>query len=233
MVEVVSAIAAGSKGGGWSQGVTGFATFEVANEPLAAGTAALLARCITDPALHARLMNTLSLLEHMGSHKIMATQHRGDIDQPTLKHLADETRHAYFFKRQAEKTADRPLQYKSADLLMPASARMYFQRLEACIVRSLPRPAHKLAVYLYMSMIVEFRAIWAYGLYQDALIRLAHPLSLRSLLAEESGHLAEMEARLDEIGAFDRGRVGAFCAIERRLYEKLLQGFERAVENSA
>jgi hypothetical protein len=35
-------------------------------------------------------MNTLSLLEHMGSHKIMATQNGLGIDLRTLKHLAEE-----------------------------------------------------------------------------------------------------------------------------------------------
>ena len=44
-------------------------------------TRSLLARTIAAPAQHGRFLNTLSLLEHMGSHKIMATQHRADIDR--------------------------------------------------------------------------------------------------------------------------------------------------------
>src|SRR5262252_11033416 len=95
---------------------------------------------VPDASRHARLANTLSMLEHIGSHKIMATQHAADIDQPTLKHVAEEAGHAYFMKRQAEKTAQRPLEYVDADLLAPAAARMYFQRLEAALVRTLALP---------------------------------------------------------------------------------------------
>ena len=67
------------------------------------------------------------------------TQHSAAIDQATLKHVAEEAHHAYFMKRQAEKTAERALEYVADDLLAPASARMYFQRLESATVRALRR----------------------------------------------------------------------------------------------
>ena len=53
-------------------------------------TRSLLARTVADPPRHARMINTLSMLEHIGSYKIMSTQHAPDIDQPTLKHVAEE-----------------------------------------------------------------------------------------------------------------------------------------------
>ena len=98
------------------------------------------------------MINTLSLLEHMGSHKIMATQHSSSIDQATLKHVAEEAHHAYFMKRQAEKTAERPLEYVADDLLAPASARMYFQRLESATVRTLDADSeHARRIPLYVA----------------------------------------------------------------------------------
>ena len=196
--------------------------FERDNAHLVAPVTALLDRFCTEPRLHARFMNTLSLMEHIGSRKIMATQHGDDLDQPTLKHLAEETRHAFFFKRHAERSAARPLTYAAPELLAPAPARMYFQRLEAAIARALRGEARRRAVYLYTSMIIEFRAVWAYGLYQDALTRAGQPVSLKSLLAEEEGHLAEMARRLDGQGHYSGERVAAFCAEERRLFERLV-----------
>ena len=108
-----------------------------------ARTRALLDVIVAEPKRHARMLNTLSLLEHMGSHKIMATQHSAAIDQPTLKHVAEEAHHAFFMKRQAEKTAERALEYVAADLLAPSSARMYFQRLEGATVRALGDEAQR------------------------------------------------------------------------------------------
>ena len=122
----------------WLDGA--LARFAADNGDLAPRTRALLDSIVAEPVRHARMINTLSLLEHMGSHKIMATQHSAAIDQATLKHVAEEAHHAFFMKRQAEKTAERPLEYVADDLLAPCSARMYFQRLEGATVRALDAP---------------------------------------------------------------------------------------------
>jgi hypothetical protein len=205
-----------------------FVRFAADNEALSQRTAALLESLVADHRQHARLLNTLSLLEHMGSHKIMATQHSTVIDQATLRHVAEEAHHAFFMKRQAEKTAERPLEYVADDLLAPATARMYFQRLESATVRALSERPSMRAAYLYMSMVVEFRALWFYGLYQQALTHARHALSLKRVLGEEQAHLGDMAERLEVTGDLDAARAVALLATERRLFERLLTGFERA-----
>jgi hypothetical protein len=203
--------------------------FAADNDDLVLQTRSLLGRVVPDAPRHARLLNTLSMLEHLGSHKIMATQHAADIDQPTLKHVAEEAGHAYFMKRQAEKAAERPLEFVDLDLMAPAAARMYFQRLESALARTLTRQRSSRAVYLYMSMIVEFRALWFYGLYQQTLERTGYPLSLKRVLGEERGHLADIANRLDMAGELSDARTDAFLARERSLFTRLLGGFQRAV----
>jgi len=212
---------------GWLTGT--MTRFAADNDDLAPTVRSLLGRTIDAPAQHARLLNTLSLLEHMGSHKIMATQHGPGIDQATLRHVAEEAHHAYFMKRQAEKTAGRPLEYVASDLLAPSAARMYFQRLEAATVRTLGRECSARAAYLYMSMIVEFRALWFYGLYQEALQRAQHVLSLKRVIGEEQNHLTEMAERLDADGDRDDALAAALLARERALFARLLSAFDRAV----
>jgi hypothetical protein len=165
----------------------------------------------------------------MGSHKIMATQHSAAIDQPTLKHVAEEAHHAYFMKRQAEKTAERALEYVADDLLAPSSARMYFQRLESATVGALGEQRSARAAYLYMSLIVEFRALWFYGLYEPALKRARHALSLKRVLGEEQAHLSDMAERLEAGGELDDARAAAILAAERKLFSRLLGALERAV----
>src|SRR5262245_37729967 len=130
----------------WLDGA--LARFNGDNHDLVPRTRALLDSIVAEPARHARMANTLSLLEHLGSHKIMATQHSAAIDQATLKHVAEEAHHAFFMKRQAEKTAERSLEYVADDLLAPASARMYFQRLEGATVHALGAKRSSRAAYL-------------------------------------------------------------------------------------
>jgi hypothetical protein len=198
------------------------AEFDQNNAHLVVGTEAMLAGFIADRPAHARFMNTLSMLEHMGSHKIMATQHGLGIDQPTLKHLAEETRHAFFFKRHANREAGRMLEYTAADMIAPLAARRYFQRLEAEMVRIFPADIHPRATYLTMSMVVEFRAVWGYRLYQTALVNARSMVSLKSLLAEEAGHLTDMAERLESLNELDLPRLRRLCIAETTLYSRLL-----------
>jgi hypothetical protein len=199
-----------------------FLQFERDNASLVGTTEAILSGIVRDRPHHARFLNTLAMLEHMGSAKIMATQQGPGIDQPTLKHLAEESRHAFFFKRQAEREAGRALSGGAEELLAAPAARRYFQRLEAEIMRSLPASAGRNTPYLMMSMMVEFRAVWGYRIYQSVLDRAGHALSLKSLLAEETGHLTDMAARLAEIGQFDRARIATLWQVEQDLYRRLL-----------
>ncbi len=210
----------------WLDGA--LARFAEDNAELSFRTRAVLDTIVAEPQRHGRMINTLSLLEHMGSHKIMATQHSAAIDQATLKHVAEEAHHAFFMKRQAEKTAERALEYVAADLLAPASARMYFQRLESATVRALGEKRSARAAYLYMSMIVEFRALWFYGLYEQALKRARHALSLKRVLGEEQAHLGDMAERLEGGGELDDARAAQVLAAERKLYSRLLVALERS-----
>jgi len=211
----------------WLDGT--LARFTADNDDLVPQTRSLLSRIVGDAPSHARLANTLSMLEHIGSHKIMTTQHGADIDQPTLKHVHEEAGHAYFMKRQAEKTAGRPLDYVDDDLLAPAASRMYFQRLEVAMLRALGQRRSARAVYLYMSMIVEFRALWFYGLYQQTLQRAGHPLSLKRVLGEEQNHLRDVAERLETSGELSDARTAELVGYERLLFGRLLAAMQRAV----
>jgi hypothetical protein len=203
--------------------------FDAANAGLVHQSSALLDRIAGDAALKPRLLNSLSLLEHMGSHKIMATQHGAGIAQSTLRHLAEECQHAFFMKRKAEQAAGRALDYAAGDLLAPAAARRYFQGLEALLRRRLREQGSPDACYLYMSLIVEFRAVWFYSLLQRALRKQGQSPSLKRLLGEEQNHLTEIAERLDHAGNLSDARIGSFVQLERALYGRLLDSLQRSV----
>ena len=107
------------------------------------------------------------------------------------------------------------MEYVPADLLAPAAARMYFQRLESAMVRTLARQRSTRAVYLYMSMIVEFRALWFYGLYQQTLQRARHALSLKRVIGEEQNHFGDIANRLELAGELSDARTAEFFGVEK------------------
>src|SRR3569832_2066643 len=139
--------------------------FEERNRPFAASVRAHLAAFAGEPAAHARFLNMLSLLEHIGSRKIMTCRAMRAPGLELLKHLTEESRHAFFFKRAAESAAARALNYNASDTIAPAAAKIYMERLDAEINRALGDAAAELP-YLYMSLIVELRATWIYRIYQ-------------------------------------------------------------------
>lgn len=206
-----------------------YSDFERTNSVYADRLKAFLVSVSENKARHARFLNTLSMMEHMGSRRIMMTQSSAALCQETLKHMAEEARHAFFFKRQADRLAGVTLDYDDDDMIAPAFARMYFKRLESFIandVKNETKPRY--VAYLYMSMIIEFRAVWAFSLYQAVLNGKGVALSLKSLLAEEQGHLSGMEANLQALGVATTERLHRFLAKEQDLFERLLQRLESA-----
>ena len=200
---------------------------EQASRDLVPALRARLAAFCAAPVLHARFLNTLSLMEHIGSRKIMATQSGATLDNDTLKHLAEEARHAFFFKRAAEKLAHRALDYSATATLAGPAARAYMGRLDAFIAGALPRAAKGLP-YLYMSLIVELRAIWLYRIYRDVLDEHRAGIALKSVLAEEELHLSAMLARIDAMDAEAETCIAAFAGFEDRQFRATWRAIEAA-----
>jgi hypothetical protein len=198
---------------------------ESASRDLHPAVAARLTSFCADPSLHARFLNTLSLMEHIGSRKIMATQSSTALDNDTLKHLAEEARHAFFFKRAAEKLARSEMDYGAPATVAGASARAYMGRLDAGIARALP-DAHPALAYLYMSLIVELRAIWLYRLYGEILAAHKTGIALKSVLAEEELHLDAMLARLHALDDDADRHIAEFRALEDKQFRILWRAIE-------
>jgi hypothetical protein len=188
-----------------------------------------LAGLCARPQLHARFLNTVSLLEHIGSRKIMISQSKGALGDGVLKHLAEEARHASIFRRFAVRLAGRELNYDATDALAPASAKMFFGRLDSGISRAIA-PANDWLSYLYVTTIIELRAMWLYGLYEEVLKENNVPVSLGGVIAEEDGHLAEMATALREADPFFEARIERFCALECHLFDRLFAQLQLATQ---
>ncbi len=202
---------------------------ERSNSDLSAPFRAFLRTVIAQPEQHVRFLNLLSLLEHIGSRKIMLSQMKGILTQDILKHLAEETRHAFFFKREAEKLAGHGLEgYSDAETLAAGSGKLYFGRLDSGLTRGLG-DAHAETGYLWVSLVIELRAIWVYRLYQDAVTEAGYPLPLKGIIAEEDKHLIDMVDRLGEIGFDTAAALPVAMELEKTLFTRLLTAMQAGV----
>ncbi len=187
---------------------------------------AFLEEAVSGPERHARFLNTLSFLEHLGSRKIFLSHRRSTLPGGVLQHLAEETRHASFFRKHAERIGGRAVAYVSGDMLALASSRFYFARLDALVTRLVGGDQDH--PYYYVSLAIERRALELYGLYEEILGGAGRPLTLKGLLAEERRHLVEMEEALLRKDPRYPAREKACSEIEGGLFERWLSAVSAA-----
>src|SRR5260370_5457198 len=100
----------------------------------------LLPMIIADDKLHARWLNTLSLMENTGARKISACEDPETVTYIILKHAAEEHRHAFYLKKQIEKIDKSACPtYSSTHLLAPNSSKHYLNQLDVDCCRYLKK----------------------------------------------------------------------------------------------
>src|ERR1700712_1307162 len=82
----------------------------------------LLSKIIADNQLHAKWLNTLSLMENTGARKISASEDPLTVTYIILKHAAEEHRHAFNLKKQPTANAQ------------PTLPNIYWHRLTASTI---------------------------------------------------------------------------------------------------
>src|ERR1700721_886207 len=100
----------------------------------------ILPKIIADNELHARWLNTLSLMENTGARKISASEDPLTVTYIILKHAAEEHRHAFYLKKQIEKTGNQNCPTYAAEyLLAPDYSRYYLNQLDIEVCRYLKK----------------------------------------------------------------------------------------------
>src|SRR3954466_5114030 len=95
------------------------------------GLKQLFTALVADKDLHAKFLNTLSLMENTGARKISACEHKTDVTMIVLKHAAEEHRHAYYLKKQISKLNETSCpDYSNEYLAAPADSRLYLNKLD-------------------------------------------------------------------------------------------------------
>lgn len=188
---------------------------------------AVLEAIVLEPSLHAKWINTLSLMENIGSRKIAASESSTEVNLMVLKHAAEEARHAFFLKKQIEKVSPEACpNYRSSYLLAPSASRAYLILLDIRVCRylknrlGLTRGDLKSAAYLLVTYAIEVRAGFLYPLYQQFLKSKKSPVSVMSIIKEEEGHLREMRHQLAERWRDWETHSGEACVVEEALFNR-------------
>ncbi len=199
----------------------------------------LIPSIISDHQLHARWLNTLSLMENTGARKISACEDPETVTYIILKHAAEEHRHAFFLKKQIEKVgAEICPTYAAPYLLAPSSSRHYLQQLDIDVCRYLKNnlglrgAALRFAAYLLVTYAIEVRADELYPVYQQALDDAHSKVNVKSIILEEEGHLAEMIRQLEQFSPDWQLHAGKAVAMESHLFAQWVNQLHNEVYQS-
>ncbi|MFM2326788.1 MAG: hypothetical protein RIR31_990, partial [Bacteroidota bacterium] len=136
----------------------------------------IFAAVVKDNHLHARWLNTLSMMENAGAKKIKKCEHPVLTTEIILKHAAEEARHAYYLKKQIQKINKNSCPtYEKQYLLAPKMSFYYLHELDIKISRFLKDTFNykgddlKYAAYLLVTYAIEVRADELYPKYQTVL----------------------------------------------------------------
>lgn len=187
----------------------------------------ILPTIIANNELHARWLNTLSLMENTGARKISASEDPITVTYIILKHAAEEHRHAFYLKKQIEKSGkDLCPTYADEYLVAPACSKYYLNMLDVEVSRYLKKELNlsgrelRFAAYLLVTYAIEVRADELYPIYQDALDNAGSKVNVKSIILEEEGHLEEMINQLQHFSPVWQLHADKAVELETRLFEQ-------------
>jgi hypothetical protein len=186
----------------------------------------ILSYIISNNKLHARWLNTLSLMENTGARKISASEDPLTVTYIILKHAAEEHRHAFYLKKQIEKTEEHCPTYAAQYLLAPVFSRFYLNQLDIRVCRYLKNEMNlsgadlRVAAYLLVTYAIEVRADELYPVYQEALENAGSKINVKSIILEEEGHLEEMITQLKKFSPEWELHAAKAVDFETRLFER-------------
>ncbi|MEO9872230.1 hypothetical protein [Ekhidna sp.] len=197
----------------------------------------LIEQIVPNSELHAKWLNSLSMMENTGARKISASEHDQLVDEIVLKHAAEEARHAYYLKSQIKKTGyDGCKTYQSDELLAPIQSTQYLHALDTSISRYLKNNLDysgsklKYAAYLLVTYAIEVRADELYPVYEEVLKSQGSRISVRMIVVEEQGHLEEMIQQMDTFFG-DWKSYGEFAlSLEKKLFAKWISAIGKSLK---
>ncbi|RYE29877.1 MAG: hypothetical protein EOP42_13370 [Sphingobacteriaceae bacterium] len=199
-------------------------------------TNAIFSAIVSQPKLHAKWLNTLSLMENTGARKISASEDTETVTYIILKHAAEEHRHAFYLKKQLEKLGENLCPtYAQSYLLAPRESRFYLNRLDVEVCRYLKTELNlsgkelRFAAYLLVTYAIEVRADELYPVYQEVLTQAESKVNVKSIILEEEGHLEEMLNQLQHFSPEWEKHAAKAVSIEAALYENWLRGLEKEI----
>jgi len=197
--------------------------------------AKVMIRIVSDPNLHARMVNTLARLEYVGVRKMLKSRRAERLDLDGLQHMLDEAVHALRLKKAATAlaaNAQTVATFSDDDTLAGLEGELYFQSLDRSAEArlaglALDESGRCEANYLLTSAAIEVRAQVFYPLY-DSILKAAGA----AIMKDEDRHLGEMTEQLAAILPDWQAHLEGVLDEEDRLFSAFVTAIEHAADGA-
>lgn len=181
----------------------------------------ILNQILKSEDIHKKWLNTLSYLEFVGARKIAKTLASDSMTLDELQHFCEEARHSFRLKKIGEKNFQSfPRTFTEDSLFGGKACKDYFQTLDHKVNQSLQ--GHTQLNYLYVTLLVELRALDVYRQYNQLLVKENFNFNLKFLICEEELHLSETEQRLVKLDQEYSRRKMRLQNLETKLFQNYL-----------
>lgn len=194
----------------------------------------ILEYIVPSDELHGKWLNSLSMMENTGARKISRYEHPVFSEIMVLKHAAEEARHAFYLKKQIGKLPGVSCpDYSYPYLLAPVESHHYLNMLDIEACRYLKEKLGlngrdlKHGAYLLVTYAIEVRADMLYGVYQQVLTAHGSKVNVKSIIAEEEGHLAEMQRMLQVFRPDWEQLAADICVVEDKLFQSWINAVNK------
>jgi len=199
--------------------------------PAQARLQSTLTAIVSNPALHARFLNSLARLEYVGVRKMLKARRSEELDLEGLQHILEESVHATRLKKFARTVAPPGVcvdTFRAEHTLAGDEAESYFQTVDGAGEEALGQ-ADSEASYALTSAAIEIRARAFYPAYQAVLQAAGSRVSVASILTDEEAHLSQMRDRLQADLPDWQQQLERVMQVEARAFAALLDSFDAAV----
>lgn len=213
----------------------------------------ILINIVRDDSLHRKWLNTLSYMENCGARKIINAEQPNSVSLMMLKHAAEETRHAFYFKNQMSRVGGEVDRHqgrveKNEELVLPdfsfshilggTLSKNYITVLDLMICRyleeehGLKEQELKDRAYLLTTYSIEVRALKLYPLYERILRKNDSQVSIKGIILEENNHLKDMEKEIEVCWQNWKQVVARALRMEEELFLKWQKRLMAEVDQS-
>lgn len=196
----------------------------------------LLEKIVSDPNIHQHWLYTIGYLENTGAKKILHFQNFKHPTLEILKHAHEETRHAFFFRKQIVALGGNPDLERR--LLGGLRAKNFLNQLDIkimkCLRDELRIKKNDLVFYSYLltTYAIEVRADEIFGIYEKVLRSVNSPITLTSIIKEEANHLFEIEKEINKIEILAPFKEIS-CHMENALFKSFICEVEKEINLGA